>query len=220
MPDHYTPGAAPGTVANSYKSLSVECQEAVVGRLTNELTVKGVSSVGTDKLRDGDTDRAEAILHKLRAYSEAKVTPPAHLEGLAQGLVPKRTGGATAQSQSPAPAQAAPLFSQGEKGLADAERIANMPKDELVQICTVLGLSTEGHRDDLANRVLAHSDLGAVAAALGPVTPEQAKQALGSLLVAALREKCTKRGLPDDGVKAELIDRLVADGWPKDHVAK
>lgn len=89
MPDHYTPGPAPGTVANSYKSLSVECQEAVVGRLTNELTVEGVRNVGTDKLRDGNKDRAEAIVGKLRAYSDAKVNPPAHLEGLAQGLVPK-----------------------------------------------------------------------------------------------------------------------------------
>jgi len=179
MPDHYTPGAAPGTVADSYKSLSVECQEAVVGRLTNELTVKGVSNVGTDKLRDGDRDRAEAILYKLRAYSEAKTAPPAHLEGLAQGLVPKPpTGGATARTGGTPPPD------QQQQAVAQSQS----PDVDPVVVATV--------------------------------TPEQAKEALGSLLVAQLREECTRRGLPDDGVKAELIDRLVADGWPKDHVAK
>ena len=95
-------------------------------------------------------------------------------------------GGGTA-----APAQAAspgPVFSSEEKSLADAERIANMPKEELERICTVLGLSTEGHRDDLANRVLAHSDLGAVAAALGPVTPDTFSTRLHDLTVAQLKE--------------------------------
>ena len=119
-------------------------------------------------------------------------------------------GGGTA-----APAQAAspgPLFSSEEKSLVDAERIANMPKDELVQICTVLGLSTEGHRDDLANRVLAHSDLGAVAAALGPVTPD-----LHDLTVAQLKEFARLNDIDLGGAttKQQIIDLIEASSAPK-----
>ena len=96
--------------------------------------------------------------------------------------------------------------------LAAAERIANMPKDELVQVCTVLGLSTEGHRDDLANRVLAHSDLGAVAAALRPVTPD-----LHDLTVAQLTEFAGSNNIDLGGAttKQQIIDVIEASSAPK-----
>lgn len=107
-----------------------------------------------------------------------------------------------------APAQAA---SPGP-GLADAERIANMPKDELVQICTVLGLSTEGQHNDLANRVLAHSDLGAVAAVLGSVNAD-----LNDLTVVQLREFAKLNNIDLDGatLKHEIIDVIEAHSAPK-----
>ena len=119
-------------------------------------------------------------------------------------------GGGTA-----APAQAVPGLDHLD--LAAAERIANMPKEELVQICTILGLSTEGHRDDLANRVLAHSDLGAVAAALGPVTPDTFSTRLHDLTVAQLKEfaKSSDIDLGGATLKQEIIDVIEAHSAPK-----
>ena len=119
-------------------------------------------------------------------------------------------GGGTA-----APAQAVPGLDHLD--LAAAERIANMPKEELERICTVLGLSTEGHRDDLANRVLAHSDLGAVAAALGPVTPDTFSTRLHDLTVAQLKEfaKSSDIDLGGATLKQEIIDVIEAHSAPK-----
>ena len=112
-----------------------------------------------------------------------------------------------------APAHAAsPDVPASQLGLADAERIVNMPKDELVQICTVLGLSTEGHRDDLANRVLAHTDFGAVAAVLGSATAD-----LNDLTVVQLKEFARLNNIDLDGaaLKQEIIDVIEASSAPK-----
>ena len=83
-------------------------------------------------------------------------------------------GGGTA-----APAQAAvdggeqassgPVFSSEEKTLADAERIVQMSDDELREICRILKLDTSGEHSELANRVLAHSNLEHLAAAVTQV---------------------------------------------------
>lgn len=135
----------------------------------------------------------------------------------ANRAAPAVGGGTAAPAQAagevtPGPGSPGPLFSSEEKSLADAERIANMHKEELERICTVLGLSTEGHRDDLANRVLAHSDLGAVAAALGPVTPD-----LHDLTVAQLKEfaKSSDIDLGGATLKQEIIDVIEAHSAPK-----
>lgn len=113
-------------------------------------------------------------------------------------------GGGTA-----APAQAA---SPGGLDIAAAEHVANMTKDELVQICTILGLSTEGHRDDLANRVLQHSDFRAVSAALGSVKPD-----LHDLTVAQLKEFAGSNNIDLGGAttKQQIIDVIEAHSAPK-----
>ena len=140
----------------------------------------------------------------------------------ANRAAPAVGGGTAAPAQAagevtPGPGSPGPLFSSEEKSLADAEHIANMPKDELVQICTVLGLNTEGDRDDLANRVLAHSDLGAVAAALGPVTPDTFSTRLHDLTVAQLKEfaKSSDIDLGGATLKQEIIDVIEAHSAPK-----
>ena len=119
-------------------------------------------------------------------------------------------GGGTA-----APAQAAspgPVFSSEEKTLADAERIVQMSDDELREICRILKLDTSGEHSELANRVLAHSDLGAVAAALGPVTPD-----LHDLTVAQLKEFAKSNNIDLGGAttKQQIIDLIEAHSAPK-----
>ena len=49
--------------------------------------------------------------------------------------------------------------------IAAAEHIVQMSDDELREICRILNLDTSGEHRDLADRVLAHSDLEALAAA-------------------------------------------------------
>ena len=124
-------------------------------------------------------------------------------------------GGGTA-----APAQAAspgPVFSSEEKTLADAERIVQMSDDELREICRILKLDTSGEHSELANRVLAHSDLGAVAAALGPVTPDTFSTRLHDLTVAQLKEfaKSSDIDLGGATLKQEIIDVIEAHSAPK-----
>lgn len=46
-----------------------------------------------------------------------------------------------------------------------AEHIAQMSEDELREICRILNLDITGDKTELANRVIAHSDLEAIAAA-------------------------------------------------------
>ena len=49
--------------------------------------------------------------------------------------------------------------------IAAGEHIVQMSDDELREICRILKLDTSGEHSELANRVLAHSDLEALAAA-------------------------------------------------------
>ena len=49
--------------------------------------------------------------------------------------------------------------------MAAAEHIAQMSEDELREICFILKLDIYGDKTELANRVIAHSDLEAIAAA-------------------------------------------------------
>ena len=140
----------------------------------------------------------------------------------ANRAAPAVGGGTAAPAQAagevtPGPGSPGPLFSSEEKTLADAERIVQMSDDELREICRILKLDTSGEHSELANRVLAHSDLGAVAAALGPVTPDTFSTRLHDLTVAQLKEfaKSSDIDLGGATLKQEIIDVIEAHSAPK-----
>lgn len=76
----------------------------------------------------------------------------------------KEPGWENTEAPSP-PAKSQTVSYTFDDIMAAAEHIAQMPEDELREICRILNLDISGNKTELANRVIAHSDLEAIAAA-------------------------------------------------------
>ncbi len=132
----------------------------------------------------------------------------------------KRT--AAGPGASPGPVVADPFASLPEGVVQAAEHIANMSDEELRQICQILHLDLTGSHKELSDRVLAHTDLEAVAAAAAQVkTPNGSHLAqdfvLHEMTVAQLKEHAKVNGIDLGGAttKQQIIDVIKAHSAPK-----
>lgn len=134
----------------------------------------------------------------------------------------KRT--AAGPGASPGPVVADPFASLPEGVVQAAEHIANMSDEELRQICQILHLDLTGSHKELSDRVLAHTDLEAVAAAVTQVkTPKPDGSHLAQdfvlheMTVAQLKEHAKVNGIDLGGAttKQQIIDVIKAHSAPK-----
>ena len=134
----------------------------------------------------------------------------------------KRT--AAGSGASPGPVVADPLASLPEGVLQAAEHITNMSDEELRQICQILHLDLLGSHKELSDRVLAHTDLEAVAAAVTQVKTPKVDGShlvqdfvLHEMTVAQLKEHAKVNSIDLGGAttKQQIIDAIEAHSAPK-----